>query len=265
MPTVCYLCGNEIRACDTQSEDHRVPTLFIDRVQPKVRGFDYGGKQPTHETCNNRFPPEIHARNALDLLRVLHDPNCAARIRSKLPPYVSALALKSDCLSGFTPKELAYFRITDARDATTEELRNPSQLLGSETMDPFAIPRSTCLSVLAKSAAALLVGRHLEQVPARWRIIAFLGVVDISHSECERVFPGRQPFDKEVSVFIDPISDEDYSVVFRAHGTLAILAFQLSLKQGLIEALKLRFPNFHCSVFEGTNLMQMISHDWKEA
>lgn len=238
MPTICYLCGNEVRACDKRSEDHRVPTLFIDRAQPKARGFDYGGKQPTHETCNNRFPPEIHARRALNLIRVLHDPNCAMRIRSQLPPHASALGLKSDCLSEFTPQELTYFRITDARGATSEELRNPVQLLGDETIDPFLIPRSTCLSVLAKSAAALLVGRHLDQVPEQWRIIAFMCTMDISHSSLERVFPGRQPFDKEVSIFIDPISDEDYSVVFSAHGTLAILAFQFSLKPGLIEALK---------------------------
>jgi len=265
MPTICYLCGNEIRACDKESDDHRVPTLLIDRVQPKVRGFDYGGKQPTHETCNNRFPPENHARKALDLFRVLHDPSCVKRIRSQQPPYVSALALKPDCLSGFTARELTFFKITDARGVAVEELRNPTQLLGDETIDPVAIPRSAILSVLAKSAAALLVGRHLHQVPERWRIIAFMNAADISHSNIEQVFPGRLPFDKEVSIFIDPISDEDYSVVFRAHGTLAVLAVQLSSKPGLIEAIRLRFPKFYCSVFEGSNLMQLIDHDWQAA
>ena len=264
MSTVCYLCGKPL-GNEKASDDHRVPTLLIDRVQPKVRGFDYGGKAPTHETCNNRFAPEIHARKSLDLIRVLHDLSCARRIQSRTPPFDSAYALRSDCLSGFTAGELKYFRITDARSATPEELLNPLELLGSEAFDPFAVPRSACLSVLAKSAAALLVERHLHRVPRQWRIIAFLGVVGVSHTTLESIFPGRQPFDNEVSIFIDPISEQDFSIVFRAHGSLAVLAFQFSQAPELIKILRSRFPRFYCSVFEGSNLMQLINHAWKEA
>ena len=57
MQDICYLCGLSI-SCQ-KSDDHVIPKQLITRKQPKVKGFEYAGKLPSHAECNNRFGPEI--------------------------------------------------------------------------------------------------------------------------------------------------------------------------------------------------------------
>ena len=44
MNTVCYLCGKQLGA-EKPTGDHRIQKLLLDRVQPKVRGFDNQQRQ----------------------------------------------------------------------------------------------------------------------------------------------------------------------------------------------------------------------------
>ena len=71
---ICYLCGKEIVGSE-ESGDHAFPKTLLKREQRKAKGFDYGGKLPTHENCNNTFGPERFARKALELLQVLNNPD----------------------------------------------------------------------------------------------------------------------------------------------------------------------------------------------
>lgn len=263
MDLICYLCGNEL-GIEKPSGDHRLPTLLLDRKQPIVRGFDYGGKAPTHENCNNRFKSEVYGRKALDLLRVLYDPKCAKRVFSQSEPQVLVYALNSSCLKSFTSKELEFFKITDVRGRGGDVMRDLSTLLGDTSANPLAIPINISLSVLAKSGAALLVDRHLSEVPKRWKIFALPHVGNLKHEELESVFPDREPFDKEVGVWIKPISSEDYLLAFLAHRVFVIFVFQFFSFPNLITLVRNRFPNSDCALFEGSSLMELVNYVWRK-
>ena len=235
MNTICYLCGKQLGA-EEPSRDHRMPKLLLDRVQPKVRGFDYGETAETHETCNNRFKSEIYGRKALSLLRALHDPNCAKVVEGQV-------ALNSSCFNGFTKGDLDFFKITDVRGKDLDAIRGLSTHLQKAVVNPLAIPINITLSILAKSGAALLIDRHLSAVPGRWKIFALPHVGDLKHEELEGVFPDRKPFDVGVSVHIEPLNSEDYLLVFLAHGVCVIFVFQFSSSPELIAQVRKRFPN----------------------
>ena len=256
MSTICYLCGTELGA-EKSTGDHRMPMLLLDREQPKARGFDYAGKAPTHDICNNRFKSEIYGRKALSLLRALHDPKCAKIVKGQV-------ALNSSCLSGFSKGDLEFFKITDVRGKDVDAVRNLSTQLENAAVNPFSIPINITLSVLAKSAAALLVDRHLLEVPKQWKIYALPHIGGLRHQELESVFPDRKPFDTDVSVYVEPLSNEDYFIVFLAHGVCVIFVFQFSGLPDLIAHVRKRFPNSDCAVFEGKSLMELVNYTWRK-
>ena len=254
MSTICYLCGMQLGA-GKPTGDHRMPMLLIDREQPKVYGFDYGGKAETHETCNNRFKSENYGRKSLSLLRALYDPKCVKVVKDQV-------ALNSSCLDGFTESDLKFFKITDVRgkDIHTIRATQPEKA----AVNPLTIPINVGLSVLAKSGAALLVDRHLSDVPKRWKIYALPYVGDLKHENLERVFPNRKPFDTDVSVFIENLSIEDYLLVFIAHGVFVIFVFQFSASPELMVQVRNRFPNSDCAFFEGVSLMELVNYAWRK-
>lgn len=75
MNDICYLCGTQVLVSEI-TDDHVVPKQFIKRSQPKVKGFDYAGVLPSHESCNNEFEPEVYSQKALILIKALYDENC---------------------------------------------------------------------------------------------------------------------------------------------------------------------------------------------
>lgn len=256
MSTTCYLCGKQIGP-ENQTGDHRLPMLLLDREQPKVRGFDYGGKAPTHAVCNNRFKSETYGRSALSLIRALHDPNCVKETKSHI-------ALNSSCFKDFDKSTLEFFRIVDVRGQDVDAIHNLSQKLERPSVNALSIAINVTLSVLAKSGAALLIDRHLSGNPSRWRIYALPHTGELTHERLEKVFPGRKPFDKDVSVCIEPLSEEDYSLVFLAHGIFVIFIFQFSISTELIAQVRARFPNSDCASFEGSSLMELVNYAWRK-
>ena len=124
MATVCYLCGRSIENHHTVSGDHVVPRQFIDRPQPKMKGFDYAGKLPSHEECNNRFGPETYSQKAIITIHALHDENCTYKASHPQNPEINILALNPDFFPGFTDRDLKYFKFIDVRNG-----RNPSSAL----------------------------------------------------------------------------------------------------------------------------------------
>lgn len=117
MVDVCYLCGKPLLRGQVRSDDHVVPATLIARTQPKVKGFDYGGYLPTHETCNNHFGNETYVSKALDLLRILHGLHIGGPLQHTQQPNISILPLNASQLSHFTTRDLQFFKIYDARQS----------------------------------------------------------------------------------------------------------------------------------------------------
>ena len=169
---VCYLCGNQILAGEERTEDHVVPSTLIEREQPKAKGFDYVGKLPSHQPCNNHFGDEGYVAKALTLLRVLHSPQMNSPLQHAVHPDISILPLDASLLAEFTPRDLRFFKILDVTQIDSAELSNPAFYVGKQKANPIREALPVVLSVLAKSAAALLVKRYLSDVPIVWRIYA---------------------------------------------------------------------------------------------
>ena len=241
-----------------------MPMLLIDRSQPMVRGFAYGGKVQTHQTCNNHFRPEKFGRKALQLLRALYDEDSIKVITSQSQPNIAAYAINSQFFSNFTSDDIKFFRFTRVNAKIAAEDIDPANYFRSNDVNPLKFALSTSLSVLAKSAAALLLNGHLQHLPQRWAIFALPFLANLSHQDIESVFPGRAPYDTEVSVWIDPIGDGDYTVVFRAHGIFVIFLFQFSLLAELVAAVRKRFPSADCVAFSGTALMDLVGYEWQK-
>jgi hypothetical protein len=204
----CYLCGEAIDPT-SETDDHVIPKTLKTQKQPKVKGFDYGGVLPAHQRCNNEFGPEKYVDKALQLIAALHDPNCWSIHQHKDDPSIQVLALRSECFKGITRRDLEYFKLIDGRGRDISEISDPSFFSGKTKTNPWRDATFATLAVLTKSAAALLISRHLHRVPTRWRVLAslYIGATEAFDSETDELLGNTKPFDSEVTAPIRCVGD----------------------------------------------------------
>jgi len=259
----CYLCGNEIADGEVVSNDHAVPKQLISRGQPKVKGFDYGGYLPSHDRCNNEFGPETYCIKALDLISVLHDPKCMGKFQHTRNQSIVVLAINSDCLKDFTHRDRAFFKIIDVRDKTVAQFSDPEFFAGKPKATPLRDALFTALAVLTKSAAALLVKRHLPTPPTRWRVLAipYTGATD--EADFDEIFGDTEPFDLGLKVWLKRFPTGDWFALYRAYNVLVFFLFHFSDDDSMWTGMCDRFRDAERLCFEGSNLNELINYRWK--
>jgi hypothetical protein len=97
------------------------------------------------------------------------------------------MAINSDCLNEFTQRDLTFFKFIDVRKNSIADFSTSAFFSGKPKTNPMRDALFTSLAVLTKSAAALLVARHLCKIPPRWK-----AAYSILHTE-QRFEPGTQP------------------------------------------------------------------------
>lgn len=107
---ICYLCGKPILPEHEIDEDHVVQKTLLGKKQPKMPGFDYGGRLITHKECNNKFGgaasrTEVICKKALSLLNVLFDEKCYI---NKADSNLGLWAIDSRYLKNFSKKEIEF-------------------------------------------------------------------------------------------------------------------------------------------------------------
>ena len=260
----CYLCNRPIEH-NENSDDHIVPKTLINRKQPRVKGYDYAGKLPSHRECNNQFGPETYASKALDLIAALHDPKSWFKYPHPANPSLLMMAVKSTALPNFTPRDLQFFKIIDAQTKSKAEIYDLALLDGREPTNPTKLATHTALSVLTKSAAALLISRHLRITPPSWDILAIPYVGEADAVDLDDVFGSTIPFDREVKVWIDHLETEDYLVVYRAKRVIVYFLFRFSVHSAAWNKMLSRFKGGSRLRFQGTTLNELVNYPWKEA
>lgn len=265
MVETCYLCGKEITESDVTSGDHAVPRQFITRKQPKAKGFDYGGFLPTHEKCNNEFGPETYCVKALKLIAVLHDANCVSRFQHKENPSIAMMAINSDCLKEFTQRDLAFFKFIDVRENSVADFSTPAFFSGKPKTNPMRDALFTSLAVLTKSAAALLVARHLSEVPPRWRVLAIPYSGATETADFDEIFGNTQPFDVGVKVWLRRFDSGDWFALYRAQNILVFLLFRFAETDAIWNGMIERFQDTDRLCFEGEHLNALIDYQWRKA
>jgi len=262
MATICYLCGQPILG-EQKSGDHVVPSALIIRSQPKAKGFDYGGKLPTHEECNNRFGPETYILKALDLLELLTIGNGNHKFQHRHHPSIQIQVLDASKLPNFTQRDLSFFKFIDVRNVEQPDWSNPAFYTGKPCTNVKRDALYVALSVLAKSAAALLIKRKLHAVPPNWNIYAVPYSGATEALDFDGVLGATEPFDEGVKVWLRPLDPPDWLVLYRANSVLAYLVFVFSMHNALARLREL-FSDADIFEFTGTSVNELLTRGWKK-
>jgi hypothetical protein len=264
MSSPCYLCGQKILASQKRSDDHVVPTTLITRTQPKAKGFDYGGYLPTHEECNNRFGPETYVSKALDLLSVLNAEDAWHPLQNATHPEISILPVNADRLSHFTARDRAYFKLIDARELDISVLSDPATYVGHQKTDPMRDALWVSLSVLAKSAAAILVKRQLPRVPRFWRIHANPYTGDLRNFDLSDLVGETKPFDCELRIWAIELPRNNWHVVYAAGDTLVFFTFVFEDRGRALNEVLAAHKGSTTYTFSGATINELLATGWRE-
>ncbi len=210
------------------SDDHCVPRLFIERVQPRARGFAYGGTLPTHRECNNEFSPESSCKKALRLIGTLLNED--SFVTGRLPSGEMIKVISSEAFADFSKADLQRFGLLDARETSMEDIASGAFFKEEQPGNPLSAAVRNALAVVAKSAAALLVRNHLVGVPNVWRILAAPWHSDATNVSFNSVLGERMPYDDGVSCHIKQLKESpgDWFVVFSARHFHVFMLFAFS-------------------------------------
>ena len=259
--TLCYLCGQHVDTA-VSTADHVIPRTLLGNKPPKARGYDYGGRLHTHPECNNRFGDETHVRKALHLLGALHDSE--ATVVRPAPGNRSAqvLALNEEKLRGLGPRDFRFFGIHDARGDSIASLDDPEYYADKPRADPRKTALRITLSVLAKSAAAILVSRYLTKLPSSWNIVCVPYAGDVTGVDLSSFFKKTKPFATDIRVWTNRFEADSWVSIYATGTTMVWFFFLMDDDQNLVEAIRRRFPSEHCLQFQGRSLMDLVGHDW---
>ncbi len=263
---ICYLCGKEIIESDKSSDDHVFPKTLLKRDKPKVKGYDYAGKLPTHEKCNNTFGPERFVRKAIELLVTFNNPNSYSTFQNIKNPDIELFVINSDFLNNLSKQERDFFKIIDVRNEKYSDWTNPENLRSHEKTNPFLIPWNTALSVLAKSASAILVRRYnISPSNSPWRILMIQNYTVEESINLSIRFGKVKPFDERIELYVKNFDNtSDYFVVFRYNSLIIYIFFAFDLGYKNIKTIKEIFSDQALLLFEKDSLVELKDFNWLE-
>ena len=257
----CYLCGQLIDGA-TNSRDHVIPRTLRGKEPPKVKGIDYGGVLPTHSECNNRFGDEKHVNKALQLLGALNDSNTTLVRPARGSRNGRVLVLNGKKLTGFGSRDLRFFGIHDARNDSVASFNDFEYYADKPRINFKKTVLCTIVSVLAKSAAALLVSRHLSEPPTKWHIVCVPYAGDMTRTELSPFFKENRHFAKEIRVWTNRLETSSWVSVYATSSATVLLFFLMDDDCNLVTKIPERFPLEECIEFRGKSLMDLVGHDW---
>ena len=259
--TICYLCGQPVDDA-VSSGDHVIPRTLLGKRPPKAKGFDYGGKLRTHPECNNRFRDETHFRKALQLLGALYNSNTTLVRPAPGNLNGRVLALNEENLPGFGPRDFQFFGFHDARNDTMASFDDPKYYADKPRADVRKTVLCTTLSVLAKSAAALLASRHLADLPSNWNIVCVPYAGDATGADLSSFFRETRPFATDIRVWTKRFEASSWVSIYATGTAMAWFFFLMDDDRNLVEGIRERFPREDCLQFQGRSLMELVGHEW---
>ena len=262
--TVCYLCGQSVDA-SVSTGDHVIPRTLLGKQAPKAKGLDYGGRLRTHAECNNRFGDETYVRKALQLWGALHDSNATFSRPAPGNPKARVLVLNEEKLPGFRPRDLRFFGIHDARNDSMSGFDDPGYYADKPQADLRRTMRCTALSVLAKSAAALLVKRYLADVPSNWDIVCIPRMGDVTRVDLSSFFGETRPFASDIRVWAKAFEAGSRLLLYATGTVMVWFFFLMDGDRNLVDEIRRRSPSDQCFQFQGRTLMDLVGYDWRPA
>lgn len=257
MNSICYLCGKEIIG-ETSSGDHSVPRQFIKRNQPRVKGFDYGGKLPTHVKCNNQFGPEKMVSKALQVIAAYKN-QIYTNIKN---PDISIQIFKKEGIKSFSKKDLNLFGLIDTTNVGYEDwAHNQAFFKDKKKISTIEKALNIELSVLTKSAAALLVKRFNVSPKSYWNVLC-IPYQTPDPIDLDSIFGNTKPFEIDVKVWIKKLDNNDYITCYKNQKVLLIIIFSFSQDEKYSKYCTNTFQNAEKLLFKSTKLMDLVNYNW---
>jgi hypothetical protein len=260
---LCYLCGRQL-AAEEVNEDHLFQHQFLDRPQPKAKGFDYAGTMPTHKVCNSKFGnagqgPESICLKALHLLEVLYDPSTLWK-EGIDNPNIRIVAINSRALPEFTKRDVEFFKLIDVTNVAYNEWASGDHLADKKKVNPFATPINVALSTLAKSAAAFLVKRFSYPRQGRWRILSIPYFAQDGDFTLDNLFGDTKPLEVGMKLWIKR-EHNGWLAAYKHNRLLVFFCFESSASDFFQKVTNV-FRNASCLLYDSEDLISLVAYDW---
>jgi len=258
MNLICYLCGEEI-INETPTGDHVISRQFITREQPKVKGFDYGGKLPTHRDCNTRFGPEKMGSKALQILGAYKN----QIYTSSQDPTIAIQPFRKEELSSFSKEDFEFFGLIDTTNYNYKDwAQNLEFFKDKKKIIPLEKPLNIAISVLVKNAGALLVKRFKVSPQSYWNVLCIPHQTPNS-LDLDSIFGNTQPFEIGVKVWIKKFDNNaDYIACYKNQKVALIIIFSLSQDEKYSKYCIATFQNAEKLLFKSQRLMDLVNYNW---
>jgi hypothetical protein len=261
---ICYLCSQPITSTSEVSDDHRVPRSLLRGAVPKRHGFAYAGQAPTHPNCNHHFRGENFVATALRLLGKVKSGKALMVLRHPEDPSIEVQILVEDELEAFRRRDLDYFHLIDRREVDgAGTLPSVDFFKGHQRTNLEREATFVMLSVVAKSAASLLLAQCHMPLPARWHIQTAAWYGTPFGSVAARLSQGIR-FHEKVQVWIGQHEGACCALYF-AHQVLVGLQFGASDRRDWLDELSAELGQTDRLLFEGATLLELIDYRWPYA
>lgn len=241
--------------------DHVVPTVLLGRKQPKMPGYDYAGRIRTHQTCNNHFSDETFFRQALHLALLFQHGNTHDPLQNVRHPGITILPVTPDQVPAFVDRDFRRFKFIDTRYTDIAQLKDPEFYADKLKTNPLKEAIYAAMSVMAKSAAALLVTRELHRVPRNWRIFASPHEV-IDLVDTVPIFNGTRPFGQHTRASVHKFNPNEWGVAYQ-HKSLLML-FLFAFHDAEVDIRKaFNIPDSEIHGFFGNSLNDLLTLQWQ--
>ena len=260
MNPICYLCGKYIIK-KTPTDDHVISRQFIKRNQPKVKGFDYGGKLLTHHDCNTQFDPEKMCSKALQVLGAI---NINQIYTNSKNPTISMQSFKKKELSSFSKEDFEFFGLIDTTDNNYKDwVHNLDFFKDKKKIIPLEKPLNIVTSVLVKNVAALLVKRFKASPKSYWNVLCMPYQVPGSF-DLDSIFGNTKPFEIGVKVWIKRLdNNSDYIACYRNQKVSLIIIFSFSPQdEKYSKYCTVTFQDAEKLLFKSPRLMDLVNYNW---
>lgn len=172
------------------------------------------------------------------------------------------LALNEVKLPGFRPRDFRFSGIHDARNDSPEGFDDPAYYVGKPRTDFRRTVVCTSLTVLAKSAAALLVSRHLAELPDSWDIVCVCGVGDAIGADLAPMFRETRTFAPDVRISAKRFERCSWVSVYVTGSATVCFFFLSDSDRKLVEGIRERFAGVPCLRFQASSLTSLVGNDW---
>ncbi len=173
------------------------------------------------------------------------------------------MVINSQCFPDFTKRDLRFFKLIDGTATDPQDLANLEYFEGKQKTNLKKDALFIALSVLAKSAAALIISRHQQNIPKNWEILAipYSGANNVDFDE---LFGDTKPFETSVKTWIKETEAGDWYVAYKAGSVLVYFLFVFYPGSPFLKHMADLYADDEPRVFRGSKLLELVDYEWEK-